>query len=235
MEIRILILACQTLKDELQLTIEQTGVNYPVVYIESGLHNHPDSLRRRIQEELDKVDNVDAVVMVFGYCGNSLMGIKSSRFKIVIPRVDDCISLLLGSAKRRKEISEKMGTYFLTKGWLDGESNLLIEYERCLARYGEIRTLRVMKTMLGHYRRFMVIDTGAYQVESIIPRTEKFAELLDMQHEIAPGSLRLLRKLLLREWDEEFIVLQPDQEISMDDICSGAADQGLSQLNVTLG
>ena len=123
-----------------------------------------------------------------------------------------------------------MGTYFLTKGWLDGESNLLDEYQRCVGRYGEQRATRIMQTMLKHYRRFVVIDTGAYLVESIIASTQQFAEKHGKRHEIATGSLRLFHKLLLGQWDEEFIILEPGQEITMDDICSGGS--GVSQLTM---
>jgi hypothetical protein len=218
---RTMIMACQTLREELRLAIEQTGVDYPVLYIESGLHNQPEILRQRIQSDLDKIDNVDIVLLVFGYCGNSLLGIKSSRFTIVIPKIDDCIPLLLGSADARRKASQEMGTYFLTKGWLDYENNLLKEYERCVERFGETRALRLMKTMMGNYERFMVIDTGAYAVESVTERTKAFADKLAMRHEIAAGSLRLFHKLLLGQWDEEFIVLAPGQEITLSDICSG--------------
>lgn len=219
---KAIVVACQTLQHELRLAIRQTGVNYPVFYIESGLHNNPDLLHQRIQETLDKIDNVEVVIMAFGYCGNSLLGIHSSNFKIVLPRVDDCISLLLGSTKLRKVISDEMATYFLTKGWLDGENNLLKEYERCVLRYGELRALRVITTMLKNYGRFMVIDTGAYPVASVIDKTEKFANKLHLRHEVSVGSPRLFHKLLLGQWDEEFIVLAPGREVTMNDICADA-------------
>jgi hypothetical protein len=228
----IMIMACQTIREELRLAIKQTGVNYPVIYIESGLHDQPDSLRRQIQESIDKIDNVDILLMAFGYCGNSLLGVKSSQFKMVIPRVDDCISLLLGSTAMRKKISMEMGTYFLTKGWLESDHNLLKEYERCVTRYGEQRALRVMKTMLGHYRRFMVIDTGAYPIESVTPKIREFAEKHDKRHEVTAGSPRLFHKLLLGQWDDEFIILEPGQEVTIDDICADSNDSGASQLAV---
>ena len=74
--------------------------------------------------------------------------------------------------------------------------------------------------MLKHYERFMVIDTKAYPVESVTDSTKKFAREHGKGHEIAPGSLRLFHKLLLGQWDEEFIILEPGQEITIDDICS---------------
>ncbi|XEQ93809.1 hypothetical protein SCACP_27060 [Sporomusa carbonis] len=233
--LRTVILACQTLQDELRLAIKETGIDYPVYYIESGLHNDPESLRKRIQEELDRIENVDVVLLVFGYCGNSMLGVKSRQAKLVIPKIDDCIPLLLGSAEARKKISKEMGTYFLTKGWLDYENNLLREYERCIARYGQQRALKVMKIMLGNYKRFMVIDTGAYPVDTVLPRTQDFAEKLNLRHEVATGSLRLLHKLLQGPWDDEFFVLEPGQEITMNDICDGDNDlSGSDQLLVGL-
>jgi hypothetical protein len=220
--VRAVILACQTVREELRLAITDTGCNYPVVYIESGLHNRPESLQRRIQDQLNMIDNVDVVLLVFGYCGNGLLGVKSAAFKMVIPRVDDCIPLLLGSAEARRRISQEMGTYFVTKGWLDYEQNILWEYDRCISRYGAERALRLMKTMLGNYGRFMVIDTGAYPLDSVTPRTTAFADAMGLRHAIAPGSPRLLHKLLTGQWDEEFLVLEPGREIRLDDFCGGA-------------
>jgi len=223
--LRIAVVACQTIRDELRLALRETSVNYPVFYIEAGLHKKPEALHERIQQELDMIDNVDTILLAFGYCGNSLMGVKSSNFQLVIPRVDDCIPLLLGSAKARKEISQGMGTYFITKGWLDYEQNIVWEYERCVTRYGEPRALRIMKSMLGNYQRFMVIDTGAYPVDNVVTRTSSFAQRLDMKYEIAQGSLRLLYKLLLGQWDEEFIILKPGEVLTMNDICSSECVQ----------
>lgn len=224
---KTVVIACQTLRDELRLAIKETGVDYPVIYVESGMHNKPELLHKRIQDQIDMIDNVDVILMVFGYCGNSMLGIKSSHCKIVISRIDDCISLLLGSVEVRRRTSQD-GTYYLTKGWLDNELNIIGEYERCVVRHGEERAMRVMKTMLSNYCRFMLIDTGAYSIESIIPRTQEFAAKLNLRHEIIHGSPRLLQKLLLGPWDDEFIMLEPGQEFTLADICSGGADSQLA-------
>ncbi|BBB91108.1 MAG TPA: DUF1638 domain-containing protein [Methylomusa anaerophila] len=227
------ILACQTLQDELKMAIRETGVDFPVYYIESGLHNTPELLHQRIQDEINRIDNVGIIILVFGYCGNSLLGIKSETATLVIPRVDDCIPLLLGSSEARKTISKEMGTYFLTKGWIDNENNMLQEFERCVRRYGHIRALKAMKIMLAHYKRIMLIDTGAYPVESVAPETRDFAGKLGMRHEVAPGSPRLLHKLLQGLWDEEFHVLTPGRTLTMNDICCGD-DEQRSQLRLVV-
>lgn len=221
---RTAILACQTLKAELALAIQETKVDFPIIYLESGLHSTPELLHKRIQEEINRIDNVDTILLLFGYCGNSLLGIKSDKVKLVLPKVDDCIPLLLGSCEIRKNISKEMGTYFLTKGWLDYENNLIKEYERCIERYGQARTSKIMKIMLGHYKRFMLIDTGAYLLESVLAQTQDIARKLNLCHDVTPGSLRLFYKLLRGEWDDEFLVLEPGTAVTLSDICGGNED-----------
>ena len=206
------------MRNELQFAIKETGINYPVVYVEFGLCNSRESLHRKIQKEVDMINDADVILMVLGYCGNSLAGIQSSCCKIVVPKVSDCITLLLGSADVRKKKSQEMGTYFFTHGWLTGERNILKEYERSVAIYGMQRALQIMKTMLGRYGRFTIIDTGAYPLETVVPKVQKFAQELGMLCEVVPGSLRLFHKLLLGQWDEDFIVLGPGQEITIDGI-----------------
>ncbi|KJR48894.1 hypothetical protein UF75_0781 [Desulfosporosinus sp. I2] len=211
-----IIVACQTIRDEVNLAISETGVNYPVLWVESGLHNFPDRLGQKIQKVIDRIENIETILLAFGYCGNSLLGIKSSRAQLVIPRVDDCISLLLGSYERRQNLYKEVGTYFLTKGWLENEQNLLSEYERCVARYGKDKALRVMKMMLNNYHRLMVINTQAYHFEDILIKTKGFADALGLTHEKIEGSTRFLKKLLLGPWDKEFVVIAPGEVITLE-------------------
>ncbi len=227
------ILACQTLRDEIRTAIRKTGVNYPVFYVESGLHDTPDFLRQRIQDEINRIDNVNVVLLAFGYCGSSLLGIKSAKAKLVLPRADDCIPLLLGSCDEQRRISKEMGTYFLTKGWLDYENNLLREYGRCIERFGQFSALRVMNIIIGNYKRIMVIDTGAYAIDSVLQRTQDFAGKLGMYHEVVSGSPRMLHKLLQGPWDNEFVTLERGQELMINDMCgNGNNFGGVSQLTV---
>ena len=211
-----IIVACQTIRHEVNLAITETGVHYPVLWIESGLHNFPDRLGQAIQAEINKIENVETILLAFGYCGNSLLGINSSRAQLIIPRVEDCISLLLGSYERRQTLDKEVGTYFLTKGWLENEQNLLSEYERCVAKYGKDKALKVMKMMLNNYHRLMVIDNQAYQSEDIVIKTKCFAEALGLNHEIIDGSSRLLKKLLIGLWDDEFAIIKPGEKVTLE-------------------
>ncbi|MGB9885655.1 MAG: DUF1638 domain-containing protein [Moorellales bacterium] len=211
-----MILACQTIAAELAAAISSAGVECPVFWIESGLHNFPDRLHRRIQEELDRLTEADTVLLGFGSCGNALLGVGSPSARLVLPRVADCISLLLGSEEARRRLCREAGTYFLTKGWIEHERSIWSEYHHCLSKYGPERTRRLMGLMLKHYRRLVLIDTGTYDLEEYRRRTEALAAGLGLEHEVVSGSSRLFTKLLLGPWDQEFVVVPPGSRIGLE-------------------
>ncbi|HHV35462.1 MAG TPA: DUF1638 domain-containing protein [Syntrophomonadaceae bacterium] len=212
------IIACHTISDEVNKVIAEAGIDYPVIWIESGLHNFPETLRERLQEQINKIANVEHIILVYGYCGNALLGIYSHNAKLIIPRVDDCISLLLGSYQKREALSNELGTYFLTKGWIENENNIIKEYERCVERYGQEQSERVMKIMLEHYKRLVLIDTGAYSLDDeCLEKSYVLAKKVGLRYQIETGSLNLLKKLLSGPWDDDFVILQPGEALSMDD------------------
>ncbi|QDR79417.1 DUF1638 domain-containing protein [Sporomusa termitida] len=213
-----ILLACQTMQAEVELARQQAGTSYPVFYFASGLHNTPDELRRQLQEQINGLSSTDDVILLaFGCCGNGLTGLRAAQATLVIPRIDDCITLLLGSTKARKSIPNEISTYFLTKGWLDPGGNIMWSYTAWVEHYGEQKALRLVKKLLHHYTRFLIIDTGSYDIGEMVNSVQKFAARLNMQYGVVPGSLRLLQKLLTGPWDEEFIVLNPGQETRLQD------------------
>ena len=47
------IIACEMLRDELELAMETTGISYPTIWMEKGLHDDPQKLRNSLQAQLD--------------------------------------------------------------------------------------------------------------------------------------------------------------------------------------
>lgn len=203
------VVACRTIGAELELAMARTGSTLPVVWVESGLHARPASLRERLQEELDGLPDGIAALMAFGFCGKALLGLRAGTRRLVIPKADDCITLLLGSRRARSSLSESSRTYFLTKGWLDNERNIWGEYNDCVARHGRKRTDAIYKMMLGHYRHLGLIDTGAYDVHSLYGRTAEIEATLGLARRIVPGGVSFLERLLTGPWDGEFVVVEP--------------------------
>lgn len=223
-----LIIACYTLEDEVNLVNKETGVDYPVIWIESGLHAYPDKLRDAIQDQIDKIANVEQLILVFGNCGNALTGIRSENAKIVIPRVDDCITLLLGSLAKRMELTAEAATYFFTRGWIINEMNIIKEYEHCIEKYGSKKAERIMKVILKNYKRLMLIDTGAYPMDDdCLVKPKEMAAKFALEYQIETGTLDFLRRLITGPWDEDFIMLPPGTPLSLNDfgINIGAGSQ----------
>ena len=215
---RKVILACNTIANELNQAMEQAGVNHPILWIESGLHDFPQKLKARLQEELDALTDVDWVLLAFGFCGNAVLGLKTGNFHLVIPRADDCISLLIGSEQERRKISSANGTYFLTKGWVDNERNIWKEYKTTVDKYGKERADGLSKSMLRHYRHLGIIDTGAYDLQEFLNTSHLIARDLDLEHVIIPGTTKYFCKLLTGPYDEDFIVIAPHSEVNFMDL-----------------
>ena len=212
------IIACKTLEDELNLAVEQTGLSYPIEWLESGLHSVPKNLNSKLQEILSVI-HADRVLLVMGFCGNSIQDITTGDFELIIPRVDDCISLLLGSVKKRAEISRQYDAYFLTDGWLVGERNMWTEYRRTLEKYGEKRAKRIAEQLLKHYRSLCLLDSGAGSIDELIGKTAIIAETFNLKQEVIPASTEYIKELLTGPWNhEKFIVKAPGQTITSEDL-----------------
>lgn len=207
------VIACKTIEDELRIAMEQTGCDYPVRLLESGLHNWPDRLRREVQRLLETCRGCDTVLLAMSLCGNAMVGLETGEFTLVIPRCDDCITLLLGSQERRREWPD---AYFLTRGWLESDLSLRAEYRKTLEKYGEKRGKRIFSAMLAHYRRLVLVDTGGFDAQKLLPEVEALAGELNLEPLAVPGTLDYLKDLLAGPWgSERFLVVPPHSRVTM--------------------
>ena len=212
------IVGCKTLENELLRAVEETGCSYEILWIESGLHNYPKKLNQVLQETLDGC-GARQVLAAMVFCGNSIENISTGDYTLIFPRVDDCISLLLGSCKRRMEISREHGTYFLTEGWLKGERNIWKEYEYTMDKYGEETGKEIFSMMLGNYRSLALLDTGCYSMEKAGAEAENIAKTLELEYKVLPATLDYMKKLLAGPWtEEEFLVIPPHSMVQGRDL-----------------
>jgi len=211
-----IIVACHTLEDELNLAIRSTGVTHPVYWVDSRLHTKPEKLKEQVQAAVSRISNVSTILLAFGYCGNALVGVKSEHARLILPKVEDCISLLLGSQEIRRALSRETASYFLTRGWMESENNLASEYDYCVRKFGEQRALKLMRTMLKHYRHLTLIDTGAYEIGPYQKRTEELAVLLGLAQQTVQGSQVFFHKLLTGPYDGDFVITGPGEAITLD-------------------
>ncbi|MEW6662623.1 MAG: DUF1638 domain-containing protein [Bacillota bacterium] len=212
---RTIAIACRTIEDEINAVVKALPGCCPVRWVESGLHNFPVKLKDRIQQEIDIIDGAENILLLFGYCGNSVEGLRASKSRLVLPKVDDCISLLLGSNQARLEVGCQARSYFLTDGWLRYENNIYQEFLHCVKKYGQDKALGVFRTMLANYSALAFIDTGTYDLDHLMAKTSEFAASLNLTQVVVPGTLSLIDKAFKEEWDDDFLKVPPGMALSL--------------------
>lgn len=166
------------------------------------------------------VGPVSEVILALGFCGKGLQGLVSRHLRLVFPRVDDCISLFLNQGCTREEIPRDTRSYYLTGGWFRHNSSLNEAFEEWVAKFGPERAASLRKAMFRGYERVTLIDTKAYQVTEFLEQSRDYAAQLGLEHTVVPGSVQLLRRLFLREWDGEVVVVPPGEPIGFNHLFS---------------
>ena len=210
---RTKIIACATVIEEM-LPHLSPDATYEV--LDFGLHIRPESLRDALQEAIDAAsESADTIILGYGLCSQAVVGLRANGCTLVVPRVDDCIAIFLGSDRAyREQQRAEPGSYYLTKGWIEVSDTLLDEYERTVEQYGQQRADRVMQLMLKHYTRLAFIDTGQHEQERYREYARAAAERLGLRYEEIPGSDALIIKTLDGPWDDDFVVACPGETIS---------------------
>ncbi len=208
------IIACATVIEEM-LPFMPPGLAYEV--LDFGLHLEPENLKKTLQEAIDaSCCAFNTLILGYGLCSMAVVGLKANGCTLVLPRVDDCISIFLGSKEEyQAQIKKAPGTYYLTKGWIEVADTPFDEYERLVTKYGAERADRIMKIMLKHYTRLVYIDTGRGDNQPYVEMARKTATQFNLNFEEITGSNGLTLKLLMGPWDDaEFLVVPPGETIS---------------------
>ncbi len=196
--------------------------------VDFSLHRNPDKLRKALQEAINRTcPKVDTIILGYGLCSLAVVGLTAKACTLVVPRVDDCIALFLGSSETYRKQSEKEpGTYYLTKGWIQVGHTPLDKYRRLLERYTRERADRVMKIMFKNYTRLAYIDTGQTEQGKYRECAQLNAKALNLRYEEIAGDISLIRKMIYGPWDSGFVVARPGQKITLEDFRRGENKTG---------
>ena len=216
MTISCKVIACATVIEEM-LPLLPEDVVYEV--LDFGLHLTPEKLQIQLQAAIDAAGaEVDTVILGYGLCSMAVVGLKANGCTLVVPRVDDCIAIFLGSrAAYQEQFGQEPGTYYLTKGWIEVSDTPFAEYERLVEKYGPEQAERMIKLVLKNYTRLAFIDTGHYEQERYREYARRTAERFGLRYEEIPGSKALVRKTLYGPWDDDFVIARPGETISYAD------------------
>jgi len=240
---KILAIVCDVMKNEFIKYGAAAENNIDCIFIEQYLHNTPDLMTIKLQEAIDSVDkNYDRILLGYGLCSNGVVGLKSDTHEILIPRVDDCISLFLGSKKRYlEEFKKDPATYYLCKGWIEyggdpyrgylvwtnQENKIPESWIRQKEIYGRKYDSEMAKflfiEMMKNYNQITLIDND--DIDKIHMRYAKnmvafMSEMLDKEIKlnILKGSSAFLEKLVKCQYDEDnFLKFKPGRKILQED------------------
>jgi hypothetical protein len=216
------VLACATVIEEM-LPLLTPDVSYEV--LDFGLHVNPPSLKAALQSAIDRTaagsgpvtgSTLPTIILGYGLCSMAVLGLRANGCTLVVPRVDDCIAIFLGSSSAYKQqAGAEPGTYYLTKGWIEVGDTPFKEYDRLVEQYGEKKAKWVMSQMLKNYTRLALIDTGHDGMDRYRTYAQDVAERFGLRFEEIPGSNALVRKMLSGPWnvDREFVVVPPGETI----------------------
>ena len=230
---RTKIIACATVIEEMFPLLPE-GMTYEI--LDFGLHLTPEKLRDKLQEKIDTASvEADTIILGYGLCAMAVVGLKATKCTLVVPRVDDCIAIFLGSyAAYKYQASQEPGTYYLTKGWIEVSDTPFAEYGRLVERYGLERADRMIKLMLKNYTRLAFIDTGHYEQERYREYACSMARQFDLRYEELPGSTALIKKMIYGPWDANFVIARPGETMKYADFKTTATTMSnLSEASCT--
>jgi hypothetical protein len=230
---RLVALTCEALARSIYALSAESENTVSIRLFKQGLHNRPKNLRVVLQEQIDAVEpgECEAILLVYGMCGTSTVGLQTQHTPLVIPRAHDCITLYLGSAQRYQEEFERHpGTYWYSLDYMErqekgaqvalGAAGLEADaeqYEEYVQRYGQETADMLMEEMRrwsNHYTRAAFIDTGLGDNSTFEAAAQNKAEKEGWVFERLQGNQRMLRMLVNGDWSsDEFLVVPPGHGI----------------------
>ncbi|MBN1992889.1 MAG: DUF1638 domain-containing protein [Anaerolineae bacterium] len=232
---RLKCLGCEVLARPLYLCAAHSAHVVDVQLLRRGLHHNPSDLRAQLQRHIHAAagEGYDAVTLAYGLCGQAAAGLIARDTPLVVPRAHDCITLYLGSRERYQEQFQKhKGTYWYTLDYMERRDNdhstlalgsgsevdLAAVYNEYVKKYGRDNAdylMEVMGAWQQHYQRAAYIDLGVGDGQAIEAQARADAARRGWAFERVAGDLVLLRRLLAGDWDTDFLVLAPGQQLAI--------------------
>jgi hypothetical protein len=210
---RCKLIACAGVIEEM-LPFIPPRMSYEV--LDFGLHTNPKSLKKVLQKAINSsAPDIETIILGYGLCSQAVVGLRSGSRTLIIPRVDDCIAIFLGSAyEYQKQYRSAPGTYYLTKGWIEFDDTPFSEYDILVERHGEQIAHRIINQILKNYTRLAFINIGNNKLEHYREHARSMAERFNLRYEEIQGSDVLMKKLLYGPWDDELVIIPPGNTIS---------------------
>lgn len=173
---RIKLIGCQSTMNEIHAQGLNQGMDCE--FLDYSFHARPDKLHAKLQEIINQSQDYDLIILTYGRCSNSMLGLLSPRVPLLFPATHDCIGLMLGSTARHMALfKENSLTYYFSQGWLDYGRTPLAEYWEYEEKYGEKKARKLIKTLYGSYQKAIFIKTpGIKDLERYRKKVQEIAD-----------------------------------------------------------
>lgn len=226
-------IACGVLATDLTRIARRLGLQLTTDFLPGGLHDRPHELRRRLQEAIDEASALargERIVIGYGVCGLGAVGIHARNIPLVIPKVNDCIAMFLGSDQAyREQFARYPGTYYVSAGWVEGKSQPqspdgpihcgpdCYSFSQLVAAHGQENAEAIRRFLTSwqrNYQRAAFIDTGSDGKHRYAEMARAMAEAFGWKYEEIPGSGTLLEKLITARHSTDEILLVPPHHVT---------------------
>lgn len=232
---RLKLLCCNVFQREACHCLVRTPHVVDVEFVPLGEHDRPDMLRASLQTLIDRADAVDpaydAILLLFGLCGNATVGLRARRLPLVMPRAHDCATVLLGSrAAFRQHFGDNPSQPFGSIGYFERGNDYMLKrptdgsverdpaYVEYVKLYGEENARYIWDEMhpphMDKRAVFIAIPETANPELGLIEKYRAQALAAGQEYVQLTGSLDLIHALITGKWHhEDFLTVPPGQQI----------------------
>ena len=213
------ILSCTSLLEFVNAAQKDLGTELPVYTVDRALHVDPEQMRAAVSALISGLpEEFDTVLVAMGFCGGVWHDMCFDR-TIVIPRVDDCISLLLHTDDAfHPNLKEDGHLYLYETDPKDFSALTLMHNTNSFSQDLDLKNLSrdfLFEMWFHNYRQMDIIDTGLNDCysEEYAAAAQAQADQIKADLDYVPGGYRLLTKLISGRWDEQFLVAPPGKKL----------------------
>ena len=191
------------------------GTGYPVRCVDRRYHAEPKEMRLQLIAALGGLaGEFDTVLVAMGFCGGSWESVYAP-LRVVAPRADDCITILLNTDGAPHENLKEPGHIYI-RDTDTGRYSLEGLRESVCERYGREQGLALFDKWFASYTHADIIDTGTYdsRAEDFLAQARRGAEITRCELRHVPGGSVVLEKLVSGDWDDLFVVAEAGETLT---------------------
>ena len=211
------IIACGTIRDDIEPIIESINYEAEVIWLDKNLHAVPQNLNTELQKTIDSLSECDEIILTYLLCGNALLGLHSDTSILRFIKGDDCIYADLCLRDDYKDL--RCSSFFLSHGWMNTERNIIVEYQKTIEKYGEKRGKHIWDVMYRNYKHlaYMQLQEDDILTPEEEDRINTMAEYANVDVIRVKGSTLMYEKLLFLEDDPAIAVIEKGHTITLED------------------